>query len=88
MFEKFTESETLHDVTFSAGAEGADMCVGTDGCMEHRQTDDSAHVVWFGVAWVLVDEGMLCDEVVVGLDCCFGEAWKMGEYIGEGDSGK
>jgi len=56
--------------------------------MEHRQTDDSAHVVWFGVAWVLVDEGMLCDEVVVGLDCCFGEAWKMGEYIGEGDSGK
>lgn len=83
MFEKFTESEALHDVTFSSGAEGCDVRVGTDGCVEHWEADDSAHVVWFWVAWVLVNEGVLCDEVVVGLDCRFGEAWKMGEHIGE-----
>ena len=55
------------------------MRVGPDGCVEHGQTDYAGHVVGFQMFRVFVDEGVLGYEVVVGLDCCFGEAWVRGE---------
>ena len=44
------------------------MRVGAYGGVEHGEADDAGEGVGFRVGGVFVDEGVLGDEVVVGLD--------------------